>query len=69
MTDTGPVIPPELQKDIFKRFTKVDDFSEGIGLGLPLSQCTARLLGGDLTLDATYEEGARFILTLPVTIE
>ena len=69
VTDTGPVIPPELQKDIFKRFTKLDDFSEGIGLGLPLSQCTARLLGGDVTLDATYEEGARFILTLPVTIE
>ena len=69
VTDTGSVIPAAQQKDIFKRFTKLDDFSEGIGLGLPLSQCTARLLGGDVTLDATYEEGARFILTLPVTIE
>ena len=69
VTDTGSVIPAAQQKDIFKRFTKLDDFSEGIGLGLPLSQCTARLLGGDVTLDATYEDGARFILTLPVTIE
>ena len=69
VSDTGPVIPPSLHDDIFKRFTKIDDFTEGIGLGLPLSQCTARLLGGDVTLDAAYVDGARFIVTLPVTIQ
>ena len=51
---------------IFKFFTKVNDLSEGLGLGLPLAKRHAQNLGGDLTLDVNYHDGCRFIIELPV---
>ena len=63
--DTGKGIAPEDRESIFKFFTKVDDLSQGLGLGLPLSKRHAQNLGGDLTLDTDYQEGCRFILELP----
>ena len=65
VADTGPGINPDDRNRIFTQFTKLDSFTEGIGLGLPLSRHTARLLGGDLTLDENYTNGSRFIITLP----
>ena len=44
---------------------KVDDLSEGLGLGLPLSRSHALRLGGNLTYDSSYHEGCRFILEIP----
>ena len=44
----------------------IDDFTEGVGLGLPLSKRTAKILGGNLILDPFYNEGASFILTLRI---
>lgn len=66
VTDTGKGIAPEDRDRIFTQFTKLDSFTEGIGLGLPLSRHTARLLGGDLTLDEDYTKGSRFIISLPI---
>lgn len=58
---------PEADRDLmFKFFTKVDDLSEGLGLGLPLAKRHALNLGGDLWLDDTYHEGCRFILEIPL---
>jgi signal transduction histidine kinase len=37
-----------------------------LGLGLPLAKRHACNLGGDLTLDADYHDGCRFILELPL---
>lgn len=51
---------------IFKFFLKVDDLSEGLGLGLPLAKCHAQNLGGDLTLDESYHGGCRFVFELPI---
>ena len=51
---------------IFNFFTKVDDLSEGLGLGLPLAKRHAVNLGGELTLDTSYRDGARFIVELPL---
>ena len=51
---------------MFKFFTKVDDLSEGLGLGLPLAKRHAINLGGDLTLDDNYHDGCRFIIELPL---
>ena len=50
---------------IFKPFGKVDDLSEGLGLGLPLAKRHALSLGGDLLYDADYHDGCRFILEVP----
>lgn len=65
--DKGKGITESNREDIFRFFTKVDDLSEGLGLGLPLSKRHAQTLGGNLTLDANYHEGCRFILELPLT--
>ncbi len=63
--DTGKGIAPEDRESIFKFFTKIDDLSQGLGLGLPLSKRHAQNLGGDLTLDTDYQQGCRFILEIP----
>ena len=64
--DTGNGIAEADRDNIFKFFTKVDDFSEGLGLGLPLTKRHAETLGGNLILDTTYHEGSRFIFEIPV---
>ena len=63
--DKGEGIMEEERSHVFVPFVKLDSFSEGLGLGLGLSLQNARLLGGNLTLDPTYTEGARFILEIP----
>ncbi|WP_081832048.1 sensor histidine kinase KdpD [Prevotella sp. P6B1] len=65
--DTGSGIPAEEAEHIFDRFVKLDNFKEGIGLGLPLSRKLAEQLGGKVELDTTYTDGARFIVTLPIS--
>lgn len=64
--DKGNGIKEADRDRIFKFFTKVDDLSEGLGLGLPLAKRHAQNLGGDLTLDANYQDGCRFIIEIPL---
>ena len=64
--DEGPGIPPEERQRIFDHFFKHSHFSEGLGLGLYLCRHYIRLMGGDLSLDTTYEKGSRFIIRLPL---
>ena len=63
--DVGTGLPKELQDQVFKPFTKVDNLSEGLGLGLPLAKRHALNLGGDIFFDASYQNGCRFILRIP----
>lgn len=63
--DKGKGVPESAQESLFNPFMKVDDLSEGLGLGLPLAKRHARSLGGDLTIDTSYKEGCRFILEIP----
>lgn len=65
VTDTGIGISEDKQEVVFERFVKVDSFTQGTGLGLPLCRIIANGLGGSLTLDKTYKDGCRFLLTLP----
>ena len=63
--DTGCGIPAEDVQRIFDRFVKLDDFKEGLGLGLTFSRTLARRAGGDVVLDTDYgPKGARFVVTL-----
>ena len=66
VSDTGIGIPKANRQQIFTKFTKIDDFTEGVGLGLTLSKRTAKILDGDLILDPFYSEGASFILSLRI---
>lgn len=66
VTDTGCGIPVGMRERIFERFTKVDDFIQGTGLGLTICRMVIRHLGGDIWVDPDYREGARFIFTHPI---
>ena len=63
--DRGPGMSETYYDQMFVPFTKVNELSEGLGLGLPLSKRHSQSLGGDLFLDKTYHDGCRFILELP----
>lgn len=65
--DTGCGIAKEDAIRIFDRFTKLDEFKEGLGLGLSLCRMLATRLQGSLVLDLSYAgPGARFVLSLPI---
>ena len=66
--DTGCGIPKDKVGTIFDRFMKVDEFSEGLGLGLAYCHETAERLGGELRLDRTSKKGTSFTLELPLKI-
>ena len=68
VSNTGASIPVEARDRIFVAFTKLDSFTEGVGLGLSLSRHIARQLGGDIIYDDTYEEGTRFIVRMPINL-
>ena len=62
--DTGIGIPPEEAEHIFEQFVQLDDYYEGTGIGLTIARSQARQLNGDVVLDTSYTDGARFIMTL-----
>ena len=64
--DKGPGINKAYMNQMFVPFTKVNNLSEGLGLGLPLVKRHAENLGGDLIIDTSYIEGCRIILELPI---
>ena len=63
--DTGMGIPEDKKEFIFERFSKLDSFSQGIGLGLTIARMIAERLGGTLTLDTSYTGGAKFDFIIP----
>ena len=63
--DTGPGIAEEDCKHLMESFTKVNELSEGLGLGLPLTNRHITNLGGNLIFDTSYKAGCRFIIELP----
>lgn len=66
VTDTGIGIPAEKQEWVFDRFTKLDEFKPGAGLGLYICRLIVKRLGGTIIIDREYAEGTRFVLTFPV---
>lgn len=66
VTDTGIGIPEEQQDVVFSRFYKANSFTQGTGLGLPISRGIVEKLGGSLRIDSSYTGGCRMVLTLPL---
>ena len=62
--DTGIGIPPEQAENIFTEFVQLDEYSDGTGIGLSIARSFARHMNGDVILDTTYTDGARFVMTL-----
>lgn len=65
--DTGPGIPPEAQRDIFREFHRLNaraSASEGMGLGLAIVDRACALLGHELSLVSRLGQGTCFALRL-----
>lgn len=65
VTDTGIGIAPDKQEWVFDRFTKVDSFKPGSGIGLYLCRLIVTRLGGAIRVCPDYRAGCCFEITLP----
>lgn len=73
VSDSGMGVPKDKASIIFNRFTKVNDFTQGAGIGLSICQIIARKLNGLCYLDTSYpassletDSGARFVFSVPM---
>ena len=64
ISDTGIGIEPEKQEWVFERFTKVDSFKPGAGVGLFLCKLIITRLGGKIFVDTHYTKGCRIVIEL-----
>lgn len=65
--DTGCGVDKDQAHRIFERFVKLDNFKEGLGLGLSLCRIIATRMNGSVILDSSYKgPGARFVINIPV---
>jgi signal transduction histidine kinase len=63
--DTGPGIPPELLKEIYKmHFTTKDG---GTGIGLYVARSVIQAHGGDIQVESEVGQGTCFRVTLPLS--
>jgi signal transduction histidine kinase len=73
VADSGIGIAPENHRRIFEEFTQVENplqtTVKGTGLGLPLSQRLAGLLGGTIDIASQLGKGSVFSLAIPMRLE
>jgi CheY-like chemotaxis protein len=67
VADTGPGIPPEVQRRLFEPFFTTKAQGEGSGLGLSLCRSIVEGHGGTLHLASQTGHGTTVRMTLPVT--
>ena len=64
VADTGMGVPVELQNHIFREFAQADASTTrrfgGTGLGLSIAKKLVGLMGGELTLNSTVNQGSTF---------
>lgn len=65
ITDVGPGIPEDWRKLFSQPFEKVDELSEGLGVGLPLVKHHIDSLGGEIIFDTEYQQGCRISIVMP----
>lgn len=70
--DHGPGLSGPEKKRMFQPFSKSDsdaaNSAPGVGLGLSLCRRLAKSMGGELRLDESEADGARFVLRLPKAV-
>jgi signal transduction histidine kinase len=69
--DQGPGVAPEDSERIFTRFYQAErtakSHPDGYGLGLAVAQVIADAHGGSIYVESAPEQGATFILSLPIS--
>lgn len=63
--DTGVGISEEGIRHIFERFYKVDNFTQGAGLGLSICQTIVERMKGTISVTSEVGKGTRFTVRLP----
>ena len=63
--DNGPGIPIANRSKIFDPFYSTKPTGEGEGLGLFIIWNLLKSMGGNIALDSTYKQGARFKIYIP----
>lgn len=68
--DTGRGMSEEEQEVIFEEFTRLKNSTgiEGTGLGLSIVAKITQLLGGEISLSSTPNEGTSFFVSIPITM-
>lgn len=69
VSDTGIGISNEQKEEIFKRFTKLDSFSQGVGLGLSIVKNIVEFLDGEIWLESETNVGSSFYFELPSILD
>jgi len=64
--DNGKGINPEIREKIFDPFFTTKEVGKGLGLGMCISYGIIKNHNGVLYFDPNYNEGAKFIIKLPV---
>lgn len=65
VTDTGCGIPSDKITTIFERFVKLNTFTQGTGLGLPICELIVQKLGGEIGVNSEVGVGSTFWFTIP----
>jgi signal transduction histidine kinase len=63
--DDGPGVPASMHEQLFEPFVTSKEVGKGTGLGLAVCRGIVESAGGSIALDATYDQGARFVVRLP----
>lgn len=64
--DTGLGIEPEKLGRVFQRFAKLNNFAQGIGLGLSICKTIIERLGGEIAVSSEVGTGTTFTFWLPL---
>jgi two-component system, NtrC family, sensor kinase len=63
--DNGPGVAVEVRERLFEPFVTTKEIGKGTGLGLAVCRGLVEAVGGSITLDTAFLEGARFVVELP----
>lgn len=71
ISDAGPGIPIDRQKEIFDRFAQIKNAASpsmraGFGLGLTFCNLATQAMGGAIWVESDGESGTTFLFTLPI---
>lgn len=71
VTDSGPGIPPHMQRQIFDKFSRVKytDSPRGLGLGLAFCRLAVEAHGGRIWVESEPGQGSTFLFALPLRTE
>ncbi|MEZ4229849.1 MAG: HAMP domain-containing sensor histidine kinase [Polyangiaceae bacterium] len=66
VADDGPGVSPKVRDQLFEPFVTTKEVGKGTGLGLSVCRGLVEAAGGHIDLDPEYEDGARFVVELPI---